>query len=242
MAFERFQKEKTGWDKAKPYVFGIGIPVVVIIIMTITIVSIFKPSSDENVQDTSTPTGWISTQPHSTNSHNAKSKPVNKPSAYPDNSSNRADTADNIANTTSESTTTIEPSDSTLSVIDTSALRELQEQNIREEIDKMREQYHNNRVSLLNEALSFLRGKHSQRGVKSKASNFKKLGDNLLKKIDEFPQSSSDAEKKLWDAQKDELRRTASFLDKIATRISATNGETRKMRMAASTLESEGAP
>jgi len=247
MAFERLKKEKTKWEKARPYVLGIGIPAVIILALAIGLTIAFKPTQEEDIQDTSTPTGWIVTPSTGENKQAPKPKPVT--TQTPTYSTNSANTNANetlsippeTASISSSATDTVK-SDSVISVIDTAATRKLQEKKLQEEIDKMRQQYHNNRVALLNEAVNFLHGNHSQRAVKAKASNFKKLGDDLLKKIDEFPQPSSDAEEKLWDAQKEELRKTASFLKDIATKVSATNGETRKMRMTANLLQSEGAP
>lgn len=131
---------------------------------------------------------------------------------------------------------------SVVTTIDIEATNREIEKQLNEEIERMREQYHSNREGLMRDAVSFLRGNHSERGVKSKAANFRKLADKLRQDIEDFPKASSDGEAKLWAAQIEELEKSASYCNQLADRISATQASERKMKIAASQLESQGAP
>jgi len=135
------------------------------------------------------------------------------------------------------------PESTVVMTVDTSATRERAEKRLAEEIQKMRDMYHEKRTALLNEAVGFLNGSnHSERAVKAKAANFRALGDKLLEDIDKFGKPSSEAEGKLWDAQKEELRKSASFCHSLADRISATQADPRRMKITASQLQAAGAP
>ncbi|MCD6531743.1 hypothetical protein J7K99_04815 [bacterium] len=249
--FDKYRREKpkTGWEKAKPYVLGIGIPVLlagVIVILAMTLFSqrIHEPA--EVVVETELPpvTPITSTQMASSQSTggNQTAGQTQQTTIPPPVSA-----TETIAETTASAETvqaqpSQQASDSTVMVLDTAKVRELELKKVQEEIAQMRQQYHENRVRLLQEAVTFLRGQHTQRAVKAKGANFKKLAEQLRQKINEFPQPSSEYEKMLWDAQKEELAKTADFLEKIGNRVAATNGVERKMRATANALESEGAP
>ncbi len=247
----RRDKPKTGWEKAKPYVLGIGIPVlavVAIIVLAMTLFSqrIHEPA--EVVVETELPpvTPMTSTQTassQSTGGNQTAGQPQQATTPPPA----PVSTAETVAETTAYPETaqaqpSQQPSDSAVMVLDTAKAHELEMKKVQEEIQQMRQQYHENRVRLLQEAVRFLRGRHTQRAVKAKGANFKKLAEQLRQKISDFPQPSSEYEKMLWDAQKEELAKTADFLEKIGNRVAATNGVERKMRATANALESEGAP
>ncbi|MCD6532270.1 hypothetical protein J7K99_07490 [bacterium] len=251
--FDKYRREKpkTGWEKAKPYVLGIGIPVLlagVIVILAMTLFSqrIHEPA--EVVVETElppvtpiTPTQMASSQ--STGGNQTAGQTQQTPTPPPTPVSTGETAAETAASAgTAQTQPSQQASDSAVMVLDTAKVRELEMKKVQEEIVQMRQQYHENRVKLLQEAVRFLRGQHTQRAVKAKGANFKKLAEQLRQKINEFPQPSSEYEKMLWDAQKEELAKTADFLEKIGNRVAATNGVERKMRATANALESEGAP
>ena len=249
--FDKYRREKpkTGWEKAKPYVLGIGIPVLlagVIVILAMTLFSqrIHEPA--EVVVETELPpvTPITSTQMASSQSTggNQTTGQTQQTTTPPPVSAAETSAETAVSAETVQAQPSQQASDSTVMVLDTAKVRELEMKKVQEEIAQMRQQYHENRVRLLQEAVTFLRGRHTQRAVKAKGANFKKLAEQLRQKINEFPQPSSEYEKMLWDAQKEELAKTADFLEKIGNRVAATNGVERKMRATANALESEGAP
>ncbi len=240
------KRPATGWQKAKPYVLGIGVPVLVLALFIWGATSLFKSAAKSPVGSGE----LIATEPDL-----GVGLVVERPSGGGEEVVQPLEVASAAAAVETASTAAApstpapgaagaveEPSESLVNVVDTAETRRRAQQRLQEEIDKMRQMYHERRQALLNEAVGFLRGTHSERGVRAKAANFRKLADQLLQKIDEFPEPSSEAEAKLWDAQKEELRKTADFLNYIANTISATRADRRRMRIAASRLEAEGAP
>ncbi|RKZ34717.1 hypothetical protein DRQ33_01575, partial [bacterium] len=225
MARTRFERPKTKWEKAKPYVLGIGIPVVVILIIVILAVTLFSQKIHSDVKVT-LQTDRIPLEPMEMETPTVGQKSSSQQSApvqttYTTTNTVSTGTVDvgqqtATGETLSVDTAGIESTESTITVVDTAATRKLREQKLKQEIEKMRKQYHDNRVALLNEAVRFLQGNHTKQVVKAKASNFAELADKLREKVKEFPEPASVYEERFWDAQKNELLKTADFLDKIA--------------------------
>jgi len=237
----RDQGPKTGWDKARPIVFSIAIPVAAIIILIFVAVKLFSPPKSIVDNDVYVKNEKINGQivTYGT-SDSSKQVGITTTSQLAVSMSD----SEGSAMVSTADTTQISGelrTDSTIQVIDTAATRELREKKLNEEIEQMRNSYRERRQAIINEAVSYLRGTHSERAVKAKATNFRKLADDLRAKVSEFPETESEYEKALWDAQKEELYKTADFIDGIANTISSTRGEERKMKIAASSIESMGA-
>lgn len=244
---------KTGWQKARPYVFGVGVPAIAAVVVIVISLIIFRPSPSlvEDVYIKKTEIETVPVEPVKGKKSSVETvQPISSsPAVYSDagDTSSRlalAGTVNTMAGTSNTATIqTIETQDtSVLSVIDTAGTRRMVEEQLQKEIETMRNTYHSKRQGLLNDAVSFLRGRHSERGVRAKAANFRKLAESLQKSLSDFPQPSSDAERKLWDAQKEEMQTSIDFCRMLADRISATQGVERKMRIAANQLEAQGAP
>ncbi len=231
---------KTGWEKARPIVFGVGIPVIAVIILIFVAVKLFSPPKsivdDDVFIKSESRKGQIVTYGASDSSKQVGiSTPPQLAASMSDSAGSTAVMGTDTAQRTEELLT-----DSTVRVIDTAATRELREKKLNEEIEQMRNSYRERRQAIINEAVSYLRGTHSERAIKAKAANFRKLADDLRAKVDEFPETNSEYEKALWDAQKEELYKTADFIGRIADNISSTRGEERKMKITASSIESMG--
>ncbi len=130
-----------------------------------------------------------------------------------------------------------EKSDSTVEVVDVSGTNKAQEEKFAQEVAKMRKTYQDRREALKNEAVGFLQGNHDVRAVNVKAENFSKLATELRAKIGEFPSSDNGYQRRFWDEQIKEIEKSASFLDNISSKVRATTGDARKMKMAASTIK-----
>lgn len=122
----------------------------------------------------------------------------------------------------------------TIAVVDTVKTRQLMEAKLQEEMSNIHNLYMDRRRALLNEAVAYLRGNHTQRAVQAKAQNFSNLASELEKKINEFPKPTSEFEAKLHEYQKQELRKTIDFLNRIArAMIPVAGDQTREKRTAA---------
>ena len=236
---DKLNQPKTGWEKAKPIVLGLGIPVAIAIVLIVVAVIIFRPGPSIDME--------LYTEPKRDSSIPADSEAAQKQTigiaAGNQSTAIQASGTSTMQTAPASSTrTTITPDSSVISAVDTTASRQNSEKRLAEEVEKMRNIYRDRRKSLMNEAVSFLRGTHSEKGIKAKAANYRELATKIREEISKFPKPASDAETKLWDAQKEELNKTADYCNTLADRISGTQGDGRKMKVAANQLETQGAP
>ncbi len=234
-----------GWEKIKPKVLGIGITLIIVIGIIVGVSFIFHSSyrgADVYIEREPDLSSLETNKKGKTPPAKKTSERVTNP-VTPATNENAGDTFYAQKNTTAVAAGTLSAdTTTTAAVIDSEALRKEIEKRVQAEIKKQAEFYHNKRQSLRDEAVAFLRAKHSQRGVKMKAANYRKLAQKLLEDIKKFGEPSSEAEGKIWEAQKDELRKSADYCNDLANRIEMTGGIERKMRITASQLETEEAP
>ena len=241
-------EEKTGWAKAKPLVLGIGIPAVIIIGLIIGVSSLFR-SSYRGAEV------YIETEPDLSVLEKAENNKPPQPTEHPQEVSATNPVADrNVVQSSGETVQSVSGENvarasssqvadtQQAAVIDSEAVKAEIEKRVKEEIAKIRDFYHGKRRSLRDEAVAFLRARHSQKGVKMKAANFRKLADQLLKDIEKFGEPSSEAEGKIWEAQKEELRKSANYCRNLASQIEMTGGNERKMKITATNLENQQVP
>ena len=70
------------------------------------------------------------------------------------------------------------------------------------------------------------------------AKAYEDLASKIEADVEKFPEPKTEAQGRLWDAQKEELRKTAKLARDIALIIRQTKGEKRRMRQAAENLRS----
>ena len=132
----------------------------------------------------------------------------------------------------------VESTATTVTLIDTARLRELEEKRLEFEIDSLRSFYGSRRKELIGRAISFLERSQTIQLAIGMAKAYEDLASKIEADVEKFPEPKTEAQGRLWDAQKEELRKTAKLARDIALIIRQTKGEKRRMRQAAENLRS----
>jgi len=132
----------------------------------------------------------------------------------------------------------VESTATTVTLIDTARLRELEEKRLEFEIDSIRSFYGSRRKALIERAISFLERSQTIQLAIGMAKAYEDLASKIEADVEKFPEPKTEAQGRLWDAQKEELRKTAKLARDIALIIRQTKGEKRRMRQAAENLRS----